>query len=446
MGTLWGTMAKNYCEKHNAGWRFIKRLNPSKGQFYGLDGPTVLKRPIAANNESQAIDACQEIARKLKALQLVSKGDRTTTFSRIQYAEAIEAFLWFHQFDPRSYLDRMGSAAVTHRTINYIFKTGFVDQVKDFYRVRSIDGLTAYTPFGALLVKSIESNEMPTPTLSDALDGYLGKSRGSKQDWTEKSRLDTTRYVAMFESVVGTRPFTNIQRSDVQSHIDERLRSVKPQSVQRELRSLSALWNYCALANDFEGRNPFSRPTLPSHKVSIRKSASLDGSRKLYKTLIHDRNSYVHHLTLLLLLTGARLAEIWGIQQNDIDTTKSIFWIKPNELRRTKNNQSVRPLALTPTIHNVLIDYLEIDRPNSAGSASASIGKFLRSRGFDFSAHGLRHGARDRYDELSARSTDIEFLLGWSLAKGGMFNSYGSGELTDVHRTLMQKLEDQLKV
>jgi integrase len=439
-------MAKNYCEQHNSGWRFIKRLNPSKGQFYGLDCPTVLKRPIAASNESQAIDACQEIARKLKVLQLVSKGDRTTTFSRIQYAEAIESFLWFHDFDPRTYIERMGSNSVSNRTITHISKIGFVDQVKDFYQVRCIDGLTAYTSFGALLVKAIESNELPTPSLSDALNGYLGKSRGSKQDWTEKSKQDTIRYVGLFDSTVGTRPFTSIQRSDVQTHINERLLTVKPQSVQRELRSLSALWNYCALANDFEGRNPFSRPTLPSFKPSSRKAASLEASKTLYKALITSRQSYVHHLTLLLLLTGARLAEIWGIQPSDIDTPKSIFWIKPNELRRTKNNQSVRPLPLTPTIRSVLTDYLTTDRPNSAGSASASVGKFLRSRGFQFSAHGLRHGARDRFDELSARATDIEFLLGWSLAKGGMFNIYGSGELTEVHKLLMQKLEDTLKV
>jgi integrase len=215
--------------------------------------------------------------------------------------------------------------------------------------------------------------------------------------------------------------------------------------VQRELRSLSALWNYCALANDFEGRNPFSRPTLPSFKPSTRNAASLEASKTLYKTLISSRHSYVHHLTLLLLLTGARLAEIWGIQPSDIDISKSIFWIRPNEVRRTKNNQSVRPLPLTPTILSVLTDYLAADRPKAAGSASASVGKFLRSRGFQFSAHGLRHGARDRFDELSARATDIEFLLGWSLAKGGMFNIYGSGELTDVHKLLITKLECALK-
>ena len=438
-------MAKNYCEKHNSGWRFIKRLNPSKGQFYGLDHPLVLKRTISATNEPQAIDACQEIARKLKILQLVSKGDRTTTFSRIQYAEAIEAFLWFHHFDPRSYIDRKGSTSATDLAATYVVKSGFVDQVKDFYRVRSIDRQLSYTPFGALLLKSIESNEMPTPSLSDALSGYLGKARGTKQDWTRKSILDTKRYVSQFETVAGVRPFTNIQRSDVQSFITERLKTLKPQSVQRELRSLSALWNHCSLSNDFEGRNPFSRPNLPTFTPSSRKAANLDASRRLYDSLIHKRSSYVHHLTLALLLTGARLAEVWGILPSDIDESKGIFWIRPNESRRTKNNQSVRPLALTPTVHKVLIDYLASDRPSSAGSASAAIGKFLRSRGFDFSAHGLRHGARDRYDELSARATDIEFLLGWSLAKGGMFNSYGSGELTEVHRSLMQKLEDLLK-
>jgi integrase len=102
-------------------------------------------------------------------------------------------------------------------------------------------------------------------------------------------------------------------------------------------------------------------------------------------------------------------------------------------------------LPLTPTILSVLTDYLAADRPKAAGSASASVGKFLRSRGFQFSAHGLRHGARDRFDELSARATDIEFLLGWSLAKGGMFNIYGSGELTDVHKLLITKLECALK-
>jgi integrase len=438
-------MAKNYCEKHNSGWRFIKRLNPSKGQFYGLDHPFVLKRPISATNESQAIDACQEIARKLKVLQLVSKGDRTTSFSRIQYAEAIEAFLWFHQFDPRSYTDRMGSTSATDLTAIYIVKSGFVDQVKDFYRVRSIDEHVAYTHFGALLLKTIECNVLPTPTLSDALSGYLGKARGTKQDWTEKSIHDTKRYVSQFESVVGVRPFTNIQRSDVQSFITERLKTLMPQSVQRELRSLSAIWNYCSLANDFEGRNPFSRPDLPKFTPSSREAASLDASKKLYKTLMHTRKSYVHDLTLLLLLTGARLAEIWGIKREDIDESKAIFWIRPNEVRRTKNNQSVRPLALTPTIQAALIRYLASDRPSSSGSASAAIGKFLRSRGFEFSAHGLRHGARDRYDQLSARATDIEFLLGWSLAQGGMFNSYGSGELTEVHRDLMQRLEELLK-
>jgi integrase len=340
----------------------------------------------------------------------------------------------------------MGSNSVSNRTITHISKIGFVDQVKDFYQVRCLDGLIAYTSFGALLIKAIESNELPTPSLSDALNGYLGKSRGSKQDWTDKSKQDTIRYVGLFESTVGVRPFTSIQRSDVHSHINERLLTVKPQSVQRELRSLSALWNYCALANDFEGRNPFSRPNLPSFKPSTRSAASLEASKTLYKALIENRYSYVHHLTLLLLLTGARLAEIWGIQANDIDISKSCFWIRPNDLRRTKNNQSVRPLPLTPTIHSVLIDYLAANRPSSAGSASASVGKFLRSRGYQFSAHGLRHGARDRFDELSARATDIEFLLGWSLANGGMFNFYGSGELTDLHKLLIQKLENALKV
>jgi integrase len=164
---------------------------------------------------------------------------------------------------------------------------------------------------------------------------------------------------------------------------------------------------------------------------------------RLYK-LITDSNksSYVEHLCLIVLLTGCRLAEAWGLEPSDINEERLAFKIQHNKTRRIKNQISTRELPLTPSIYRAIKKYLESTKPKSAASASAALGKFYKSNGFNFGSHSLRHFMRDILDQLGARTSEIDGICGWS--SGSMREHYGNRDLTEVLRLRLQGVENHL--
>ena len=110
----------------------------------------------------------------------------------------------------------------------------------------------------------------------------------------------------------------------------------------------------------------------------------------------------------LLGETGCRLAEIVGLELNDIDMENELFHIRPNSIRRLKTRNSERTLplvgyakiamelALAKSDGKYLFPrYLRNGKCN-ADHASAALNKWLKKDFDGLTAHCLRHTFRDR--------------------------------------------------
>jgi hypothetical protein len=224
--------SKTYIERKGTGWRFVLRLNPSKGAFYGLEEPIKLTRQLQASTEQQALLDAADIAYKLRTLQKVAKGDRTTSFSTHEKLLAVEGFLFFHhEYDPRKYVQNKNSIGYVEQSYSRTVEDGFIKQVEDYYRVERHTKVVYYTPLGTALIEALRDNKRPQLCMSDALPAYLNKERPIP--FSPKAIYDSSRYVQLFESQIGKKPFNLIDRLDVKNYIDHRMKHVSSNSVRR---------------------------------------------------------------------------------------------------------------------------------------------------------------------------------------------------------------------
>ena len=140
----------------------------------------------------------------------------------------------------------------------------------------------------------------------------------------------------------------------------------------------------------------------------------------------------------LLGETGCRLAEIVGLELQDIDMEQELIHIRPNSIRRlkTKNNERTLPLvgyakiaieqALTDSDEKYLFPrYVRAGRCK-ADHASAALGKWLKKDFDGLTAHCLRHTFRDRLRAVECPRELIDQIGGWS-SISSIGSSYGMG-------------------
>jgi integrase len=140
----------------------------------------------------------------------------------------------------------------------------------------------------------------------------------------------------------------------------------------------------------------------------------------------------------LLGETGCRLAEIVGLELQDIDMEQELFHIRPNSIRRlkTKNSERTLPLvgyaktameqALTDSDEKYLFPrYMKAGKCKAA-HASAALGKWLKKEFNGLTAHCLRHTFRDRLRAVECPLEIIDQIGGWS-SISSIGSSYGMG-------------------
>ena len=139
----------------------------------------------------------------------------------------------------------------------------------------------------------------------------------------------------------------------------------------------------------------------------------------------------------LLGETGCRLAEIVGLELQDIDMQNDLIHIRPNSIRRlkTRNSQRTLPLvgyakvamklALKQADGRYLYPRYLKDGTCRATHASAALGKWLKKE-FGLTAHSLRHTFRDRLRASGCPLELIDQIGGWS-SIGTIGSTYGQG-------------------
>ena len=157
-----------------------------------------------------------------------------------------------------------------------------------------------------------------------------------------KLALDT------FISLAGDRDVVSYTRDDAKLFVDVLFKhGNKTATIRRRINCISAILNYAYAELDVDKRNPFSRLFIKGEGQDAHKRGTftLDQLKQGYDHALSS-GSQVKLLMPLLGETGCRLAEIVGLELNDIDMTEEVIHIRPNSIRRLKTANSTRTLPL----------------------------------------------------------------------------------------------------
>jgi integrase len=157
-----------------------------------------------------------------------------------------------------------------------------------------------------------------------------------------KLALDT------FISLAGDRDVVSYTRDDAKLFVDALLtQGNKTATIRRRINCIAAILNYAYAELDVDKRNPFSRLFIKGEGQDAHKRGTftLNQLKQGYEHAFSS-GSQVKLLMPLLGETGCRLAEIVGLELNDIDMTDEVIHIRPNSIRRLKTANSTRTLPL----------------------------------------------------------------------------------------------------
>jgi integrase len=114
---------------------------------------------------------------------------------------------------------------------------------------------------------------------------------------------------------------------------------LKPESINRSLQAIVAVFNHAIREYQLDVKNPFSGLYVDDHEAKGEKRHSFtDEQLEAYLTAASETlNSEAMHCTVLMAYTGARTDEIAGLEVQDValnddEETPHIF-IRPNQTR-----------------------------------------------------------------------------------------------------------------
>jgi len=259
--------------------------------------------------------------------------------------------------------------------------------------------------------------------------------------------------LASFIELAGNRDVTSYVRDDAKLFVNElRRQGNKTATIRRKVNSICAILNYAYAELDVDKRNPFSRLFIMGEGQDVHKRGTftLDQLKRGYDHALSS-GSQIKLLMPLLGETGCRLAEVVGLELDDIDMTEEVIQIRPNSIRRLKTANSIRTLPLVGYAKEAMLlalqhaddqylypRYLK-DGTCRATHASNALGKWLK-KDFGMTAHSLRHTFRDRLRASGCPLELIDQIGGWS-SIGTIGSKYGQGYKLDAVRAQLDAVK-----
>ena len=201
------------------------------------------------------------------------------------------------------------------------------------------------------------------PTLAEAKERWLKLKRSKKR--AESTLVQYTRAMNRWAKRLGTRKVNAITLRDVEDlHLELEDKPVEADHMVRTLRIFlnwaSSHWtmppNPCKgfeLYGDQERDRPISREELSGLAAA---SNSLLGQGRI--------GLQAHHLFWILLLTGARQVQVYGLKWGQVDFEKRLIFFRPKDpkgRRKTRRRADIRPM--TEVVIALLKD-LELNQEN----------------------------------------------------------------------------------
>jgi len=292
------------------------------------------------------------------------------------------------------------------------------------------------------LIKGNKIDE--NPTLSSALNIYL-KYKGREGDKAFRKNPDYA--VNSFINQFGDMPLRQIRRINAIEYKDNLLAGGSaPGTVKRKLNAIRAIVSTVNDILEMNIANPFNR--IP---IEVPESEHIPLNQLTWESILTHPSpkDHVHLMTLMLVNTGCRIAEVAGLLLDDVHLDEDIPHIKiqPHPHRSLKTKTSLRTIPLTgisliaarllvtdalkARSKHLIRQYNKTDKANG-NSASAAIKKR-----FGVTSHTFRHELISRLRDAEC-PTDIQsFITGHSISTSS--KHYGDKhQLPAKHRWLLK--------
>jgi integrase len=243
----------------------------------------------------------------------------------------------------------------------------------------------------------------------------------------------------------------DLTRADANTYRDVLLARMSPNSVQRNLGVVKAAVNHVLLEHDLDFRNVFQAIKIKGAGSSSTDRLPITDEQLTALVPAFASSDTAKALLLLLTDTGARLAEITGLEAKDVDQDNAILHIRPNDRRGLKTKTSTRSIPLSQRAteclrqHQVGLSHTDpifpaYAKPRGNDSASAMLMKRLRTVITDkkITMHSLRHRMKDKLRNTGCPEHLSMAILGHSA--NTVAANYGSGYAIDVMREALVKV------
>ncbi len=440
-------------------YQFVKRMNPKAGNFplfkekvsFKLKASSVAEATREAKTAAAALDLLQVVARRDAGKHINSTKDMNKAAETwLQLVVGVDLGELLQLKEHKRHTE---AALEATKRLELL-----LDEIVQFYGASRFDHDGSVeqwlSDFGSHLLAYLKEGQ-GVGAISEGVEIYLRQTQRDHLDEKTNSVRTVHRVVSYFVDIVGDKQLDQINRKDVERYVTARLLKVKTTSVQREIRSLSALWSRCADVLDIRNRNPFANQPIKGLGTDAvkRHTATLEETQKLLQVLevkaVKAPESYVWPLIAIAALAGTRLSEAWGLSRDDWLQDDGTLFIRPNTNRQNlKTTNSVRPIPVLDPLAVWLDRYftcVDVNRvPKTANSASAGTVKALKRQGFAFGNHSLRHGMKQRLFEVDTPSNVYEELMGWS--SQSMAANYGKNLATTAKRRYLAAVYQDLGV
>lgn len=252
--------------------------------------------------------------------------------------------------------------------------------------------------------------ELKAVTLGDLITRYRDTVTPRKKG----AITETVMLNAFLRHPICKKPLSSLTPSDFAAYRDERLSSVKPASIRRQLMTVQAVLTKAMTDWDMPlRRNPLSGIKLTTGENKRQRRLSVGEVARLQAAVRKDTNPYTILVVGFALETAMRRGEILSLTWADIDFDRSYALI------REAKNGTGRLVPLTPTAIRILQQARALQADNTTVFPVAVVTLHSSWRGLikragitDFRFHDLRHEAISRLFELGLTAPEVASISG----------------------------------
>jgi len=247
-------------------------------------------------------------------------------------------------------------------------------------------------------------------------------------------------HVRALKTALLTMPSSKPRRGQQEGATLSRATAVKLLSLLRSVFAWAEREGFVA-SNPVAGMAQMPKAKGATDDESGRLPFSVEQVRQILSKLPAD--GPIRSVLLLLAFTGARLAEVIGLRQQDVGEQEGIAYldIRPHAQRSLKTKASRRRVPVHPELLRLGFTRDALPVAGSATMWSQKLNRWLRANGFADArlvVHSFRHTVKDRLRAARVPEAEQRVLLGH--AASGVADSYGGGFPLSVLRDAVSRI------